>query len=70
MGISFLRIIADGSVFRTKPNAVLAVCVDAMRETALVQTVDAPESGSPAILLLVIASQTYRSGYENPLTIF
>ena len=70
MGISFLRIIADGSVFRTKPNAVLAVCVDAMRETALVQTVDATESGSPAVLLLVIASQTYRSGNENPLTVF
>ena len=27
-------------------------------------------SGSPAVFLLVIASQTHRSGYENPLTIF
>ena len=70
MSISLLRIIADCAVFSTKPYAVLAVSVNAMRETALVQTVDAPESRSPTILLLVIASQAYRSGNENQLTIF
>ena len=70
MSISLLRIIADCAFFCTKPYAVLAVSVNAMRETALVQTVDAPESRSPTLFLLVIASQTHRSGYENPLTIF
>ena len=70
MRISLLRIIADCAVFSAKPYAVLAVRINAMRETALAQTVDATESGSPAVFLLVIASQTHRSGYENPLTIF
>ena len=66
---AFSEIVAQGAVFSSKPNLVLAIYEDTVGETVLVQTVDAPEGRDPAVVSAVETCQSDGGSYENLLAV-